>query len=144
MPEINEGGCVCKAIRYRVKGAPIRSYACHCTFCQRFTASAFAMMSWFAEENVEIVGDGVMTYEHTVDETDRWFRLHSCNRCGTTFLATGERQPGICFIMVGTFDDPNWIKLDRQIWVRSAQHWVVLPENMERFEKGAMPPPTAG
>jgi hypothetical protein len=39
--------------------------------------------------------------------------------------------------MVGTLDDPNWVKLDRHIWTRSAQHWMVYPENMNRFEKSA-------
>lgn len=142
MSEIHQGGCVCGAIRYRAKGDPLRAYACHCTFCQRFTGSAFALMSWFRDESLEIAGDGITTYDHTVDDADRWFRLHSCDRCGTTFMATVQRQAGICLVMAGTFDDPNWVKLERQIWTRSAQHWVVFPENMERLEKGMIPPPT--
>ena len=33
-------GPVSRAIRYRVKGEPMRAYACHCTFCQRHTGGA--------------------------------------------------------------------------------------------------------
>ncbi len=141
MSEVHEGGCVCGAIRYRVRGEPLRAYVCHCTFCQRFTGSAFGVLTWFKEENVDVEGDGIMTYDHTVDETDRWFRLHSCSRCGTTFMANTQRGPGIRFIMLGTFDDPNWVELKDQIWTRSAQRWVVMPDHLERYEQGAQRQP---
>ena len=141
MSEVHEGGCLCRAIRYRVKGDPIRAYVCHCTFCQHWTSSAFAVITWFEDKNVEVVGDGIATYEHRIDETDRWFRLHFCSRCGTTVMGTEERQPGIRLMMVGTLDDPNWVKPNRQIWTRSAQHWMVFPENLERFEKGTQHSP---
>jgi hypothetical protein len=137
MSEVHEGGCVCGAIRYRVKGEPQTAYVCHCTFCQKRTGSAFAVIVWFEEENVELMGNGPTIYEHRVDENNRWFRLHFCNRCGTTVMATVERRPSRRLIMVGTLDDPNWVKLDRHIWTRSAQHWMVYPQDMKRFEKSA-------
>lgn len=136
MNEVHEGGCVCGAIRYQVMGEPLRAYACHCTFCQRFTGSAFVLLTWFEEENVKVQGEGIMTYDHMVDEIDRWFRLHSCNRCATTFMGTTQRQPGVCYIYVGTYDDPNWVQLTRQVWMRSAQHWVSMPDYLESYEKG--------
>ncbi len=144
MSEVHEGGCVCRAIRYRVRGEPLRAYVCHCTFCQRFTGSAFGVLTWFKEENVEVEGDGITTHDHTVDETDRWFRLHFCSRCGTTFMATTQGQPGIRYIMAGTYDDPNWVQWKRQIWMRSALRWVVMPDYLERYEKGTQhgPPMT--
>ena len=67
MAEFHRGGCVCGSIRYRVQGEPVRAYVCHCTFCQRFTGGAFSVITWFNEENVEITGDGIATYDHTVD-----------------------------------------------------------------------------
>ena len=118
MSDVHEGGCVCGAIRYRVKGEPLRAYVCHCTFCQRFTGSAFGVLTWFNDENVEVQGDGITTYDHTVDETDRWFRLHFCSRGVTTFMATTQHQQGIRYIMAGTYDDPNWVQLKRQLWMR--------------------------
>jgi len=76
MSEFHEGGCVCGAVRYRVNGDPQTAYVCHCTFCQRRTGSAFAVIVWFEEENVELMGNGPTIYEHRVDENNRWFRLH--------------------------------------------------------------------
>ena len=135
MSEIHEGGCLCGAIRYRVKGNPLGAQVCHCTYCQRLTGSAFDVEVSISEENVELTGDGLTTYEHRSNESNRWLRSHFCNRCGTTVMLTLERGPGRRVIMVGTLDDPNWVKIERHIWTRSAQHWMVFPQNVDCFEK---------
>jgi hypothetical protein len=49
--------------------------------------------------------------------------------------ATFERWPGEISVLGGTFDDTGCIAVDRHIWTRSAQHWVVIPEGAARFEK---------
>ncbi len=137
MSEVHEGGCLCRAIRYLVKGNPQRGSVCHCTFCQRRTGSAFGFHAFFEEQNVEFTGGELTTYEHRSDESNHWLRLHFCKRCGTTVMLTVEKHPGVPLIMGGTFDDPNWVKIDRHIWTRSAQHWEVLPQNVDCFEKGS-------
>jgi hypothetical protein len=52
-------------------------------------------------------------------------------------MLTLEKFPGTRIITGGTFDDPNWIKIDRQVWTRSAQHWMVFPQTVDRFEKSS-------
>jgi hypothetical protein len=136
MSDVHEGGCVCGAVRYRVSGEPLRAYVCHCTYCQRTFSTAFGLLTWFSEENIQIDETLLSTYDHTVDGTDRWMRNHFCNRCGTTIMLSTQRQPGIRYIAVGTYDDPNWVDLKRQLWMRSAQRWVLMPECLERYERG--------
>ena len=41
--EIRDGGCRCGQATFRVHGAPVITMACHCTGCQRMTASAFSL-----------------------------------------------------------------------------------------------------
>ena len=43
MPAPYAGGCGCGAIRYSVTTEPLISYLCHCTECQKRTASAFGI-----------------------------------------------------------------------------------------------------
>jgi hypothetical protein len=38
-----EGGCQCGAVRYRLDGKLYTLAVCHCTMCQRQSASAFGM-----------------------------------------------------------------------------------------------------
>jgi hypothetical protein len=59
---IHEGGCVCGAVRYRVRNAPARTSACHCRFCQRRTGSAFGIGAYFREADVEILSGELRTY----------------------------------------------------------------------------------
>ena len=126
MSEFHDGGCLCGAVRYRVKGNPLKTCVCHCTFCQRRTGSAFSLVIVFGDGQVEMNGDTLTEYEHRSDESHRWVRLQFCNRCGTTVACKLEHAPGVRVISGGTFDDPNWIKLNTHIWTRSAQHWMAF------------------
>ena len=49
MTNAREGGCVCGAVRYRVKAAPQFGLVCHCTWCQRRSGSAFSYNANFDE-----------------------------------------------------------------------------------------------
>lgn len=135
MTETHEGGCLCGAVRYRVTGQPTRTAVCHCTFCQRRTGSAFGISAYFAEQDVAITQGVLHPYEHRSDESRRWLKMEFCPTCGTTVTWTAELFPGERAVAGGTLDDPNWLKLDRHLWTRSAQHWMVFPAEIQRIEK---------
>ena len=63
MSEVHEGGCLCRTIRYRITGEPLRVSACYCTFCQRRTGGALSIHAFFDEQNIESTGGGLTTYE---------------------------------------------------------------------------------
>jgi len=138
--EDHSGGCACGALRYRVRGMPTVGSVCHCTFCQRRLASAFAVMASFPEEAVEIVQGDVATVEHRSDESGRWLRMDFCPRCGTTVAHRAEARPGIRTVAAGTFDEPDWFPIQRHIWVRSKLPWVVVPRGVESYERGYVAP----
>ena len=137
MTESHEGGCVCGAVRYRVKAPPQAGLVCHCTWCQRRTGSAFAFAAYFNEADVELLQGRMTAYEHRSDETGRWLRIEFCPVCGTPVTHTAELRPGLRGIAVGTLDDKDWFRIDRHIWSRSARPWVAIPEGVEVYEKGS-------
>jgi hypothetical protein len=137
MSEIHEGGCLCGRIRYGVTDNPLRVSACHCTFCQRRTGGAFSIHAFFDAQNTESTDEGLTTYEQRSDESNLWLRFHFCNRCATTFMLPLEKFPELRIITGFTFDDPNWTGIDRHVWTRSAQHWVVLPQDVDCFDKSS-------
>jgi hypothetical protein len=136
MERAREGGCLCGAVRYRVRGNPSRTVVCHCKFCQRCTGSAFAVWPTFALHDVKTTGT-LSAYEHRSDESGRWIRLYFCPRCGTTVTSTFEEGPGEIAILGGTFDDTAWLTVDRHVWTRSKHPWVSLPAGVAVFEKGS-------
>ena len=137
MFEVHKGGCLCRTIRYCVRGNPLRVSACYCTFCQRRTGGALSIHAFFDEQNIELTGDMLTTYEQPSDESNLWLRLHFCKRCATTVMLSLQKFPGLRIVTGGSFDEPNWIEIDRHVWTRSAQHWVVFPQNVDRFEKSS-------
>lgn len=134
---VHGGGCLCGAVRYEVRGQPIRANVCHCIYCQRRTGSAFALAVVFKVDQVDVGGD-TATYEHRSDESGRWLRLHFCQRCGTTVTETTEKSPGTIIVQGGTFDDPNWYIVDQQTWARSEQRCVAALPTLKRFERSAV------
>jgi hypothetical protein len=139
MDNMHEGGCLCGSVRYRVQGEPAIGMVCHCRFCQRRLATAFAMIAYFTENQVEMLQGELSTYEHRSDETSRWLRLQFCPRCGTTICHTAEARPGFRGIAAGTFDDPDWFKIERHIWTRSARPWVSVPAGVQVFDQAFQP-----
>lgn len=138
MSEIREGGCLCGAIRYRVRGKPQRVTACHCTFCQRRTGGALSIHVWFDEKDITLLGNEPATYEQRSDESNYYLRLHFCSRCATTVMLTLEKRPNFRLITGGTLDNPKGVEVDFHVWRRSAQPWVHLPSDATAFE-GASP-----
>jgi hypothetical protein len=134
MAETHEGGCLCRAVRYRVVGEPRLAGVCHCNFCKRRTGSAFGISAFFDKADVHVTSGKLKTYEYRSDESGRWLKMEFCPTCGTTVTAIAEALLGARWIAVGTFDDPNWIKPTYHAWTRSALHWTVLPSDVEVFQ----------
>lgn len=133
--EVHEGGCLCRSVRYRASGKPIRTQICHCTFCQRMTGSANYAESLFPIDAVAFEGE-MARYDHVSDESGRRLHIYFCPKCGTTLTMTFELARKWRVVSRGTFDDPNWVSIDINVWTRSAQTGVALPSNVDCFERG--------
>ncbi len=143
MVETHSGGCACGAVRYRVLGKPTFGVVCHCKFCQRRLANAFAVIASFDEKSVEITQGELVECEHRSDESGRWLRMNFCLKCGTTVYHTAEVRPGMKGIAAGTFDALDWFVIDRHIWVQSKQPWVTIPPGVAVYPRASTPSPQA-
>lgn len=138
MVETHSGGCACGAVRYRVHGRPTVVTVCHCKFCQRRLAGAFAVIASFDESSVDIVQGQLTECEHRSDESGRWLKMRFCATCGTTIAHSAEIRPGMTSIAAGTFDETDWFAVDRHIWVRSKLPWVSIPPGVASYPQGAV------
>lgn len=134
MSDIHSGGCLCGAVRYRAKGQPMRTLACHCRFCQKMTGSSFYAESMFPIEAVDLEGE-LSVHDHRSETSGKVVHVHFCPRCGTTVTLTFERWPEFRAISRGTFDDPDWVEIGSHIWTDSAQTGVVLPADTDCFRQ---------
>ena len=142
MPVHREGGCLCGAVRYKATVAPLRVTICHCTFCQRFTGSAFLVEPIFRREDVVLSGTPPKTYDHRSDTSHKRVTLNFCATCATTLYLSFERFPDFIGVCAGTFDDPNWFGRGpgscRHIFTRSAQRDILLPAGLETYVEHAI------
>ena len=133
MSPVLEGGCLCGKIRFRATQPPLRTLACHCTFCQRMTGSSFYAESLFPIEAVEFTAGAVRKYGHMSDGSGKKVFVEFCADCGSTLGLTFERWPELRAISRGCYDSPSAVDITGNIWVRSAQTGVALPSGIECF-----------
>ena len=55
-----EGGCTCRAVRYRMTAAPMIVHCYHCRWCQRESGSAFVINAVLETSALEVSGQTEM------------------------------------------------------------------------------------
>ena len=133
-----EGGCLCGKVRFRTSQAPMRTLACHCTFCQRMTGTSYYAESMFAKDAVAFNHGQLSCYEHVSDGSGKKVFVHFCTNCGTTVTLTFERWPEFRAISRGCYDDPDAVQVTSHIWTQSAQTGTALPEGVDCFVRARM------
>lgn len=130
-----EGGCSCRAVRYRMRTAPLVVNACHCSWCQRETGSAFVLNALLERDRLELLTDpdGIETID-TPSASGRGQRVVRCRRCK---VALWSHYPGggaaIAFVRVGTLDAPDAAPPDVHIYTSTKQAWLELPAAARAF-----------
>jgi len=133
MTEALEGGCSCRAVRYRLTSAPMFVHCCHCLDCQRQTGSAFVLNALIETDRIAVLSGNP---EPVAMPTDSG-RPHDIYRCPTCRIAVWSdygRRPPLRFVRVGTLDNPAALRPDVHIFTRSKLPWVTLPKDVPAFE----------
>jgi hypothetical protein len=129
-----EGGCTCRAIRYRARGRPLVVHCCHCCWCQRETGSAFVLNALFEAERVSVSGpalDAILT----PSASGKGQNIQRCPTCRVAIFSNyAQSGDAVRFVRVGTFDDPDAFPPDVHIYTQSKQPWVVLPPGALAFD----------
>jgi hypothetical protein len=123
-----EGGCTCRAVRYRMTSAPMFVHACHCRWCQRETGTAFALNAMIEADRVELL-EGEPELVNTPSLSGRGQKIWRCPACRIAVWSNyGGAGDSVRFLRVGTLDDPDSCPPDIHIFTASKQPWVVLPQ----------------
>jgi hypothetical protein len=111
---VRTGGCLCGAVRYRVRGEPVHVGRCHYTECRRESGSAFSVYAQWPVEAFEVSGD-ISSYDGR----------GLCPRCGSRLLNPLDPGDSLKEIRIGTLDDaPFDLKPEAEIWVKRRETWI--------------------
>jgi hypothetical protein len=141
MPDNREitGGCLCKAVRYRIAAAPIVTRMCWCRVCQYIAAGNATVNACFSSNAIAIEGE-LRDYRSIADSGNVMHRRF-CPTCGTHLFSEAESRPHLIFIRVGTLDDAEIVKPAMTIWTSRAPSWACIDAAIPRV--AGQPPPAA-
>ena len=130
-----EGGCTCGEVRYRLTRPPMVVHCCHCRWCQRETGTAFALNAMVEADCVKLLRG----QPELVDTPSNSGKGQQIARCPYCHIAVWSHYAGagalLCFIRVGTLDNPDAFPPDIHIYTASKQPWVILPPDTPAFEE---------
>jgi hypothetical protein len=105
-------------------------HCCHCRWCQRETGSAFALNAMLERDRVELLSGEAETVD-TPSNSGKGQKIVRCPRCRVAvwshYAGAGE---AVCFVRVGTLEEPDRVPPDIHIFTSSKLPWVVLPEGV--------------
>ena len=129
-----EGGCTCRAVRYRVATRPLFVNCCHCRWCQRESGASFALNALIEGDRVQVL-EGQVEMVDTPSLSGKGQKIARCPRCRVAlwshYAGAGE---AVKFLRVGTLDTPDAMPPDIHIFTASKQPWVVLPPDVPVME----------
>ena len=127
--ETRAGGCLCGAVRFEARGAPLWVAHCHCTSCRRTTASPFTTYAGYRPDDVAFLSGRPKTYRSSPGVT-RGF----CPDCGTSISFESERWPDEIHLFVGTFDDPGDVTPEAHVFTAESVPWLRLADHLPRHQ----------
>ena len=142
-----EGGCRCGQVRFRIAAPPVITMACHCTGCQRMSASAFSLSAAIPSVAFQVTqGEPVIGGLH--GPTRHFF----CAYCMSWMFTRPDGFDAIVNVRVTMLDDPRPFRHSSKrtparsyrgqarlqfIVSRSFRHWRSMrasPETMQRAQ----------
>ncbi len=119
------GGCACGAVRFTIRGAPVRAGLCHCLTCRKAHAAVFNPFVVYLREQVDIRGK-----LECWRSSPRFERLF-CPACGSRVIG-GDVGGAEVEISLGSFDEPGQVTPAYESWVIRREPWLKpldVPQN---------------
>ncbi len=129
-----EGGCYCKALRYRAEGKPLFKGQCHCRECQYISGGHPNAVMGMPEAGFQYTQGTPKSYSRK--DLDAPVAREFCAECGTHILSRAPTVPGAVLMKVGTFDDPSVYGSPQMvIYTIDKQAFHHVPSGIAAFER---------
>ncbi|MCA1370020.1 GFA family protein [Bradyrhizobium sp. BRP14] len=117
-----EGGCRCGQVRVKVTAPPLLTMACHCTGCQRMTASAFSLSVAIPSEGFAVTrGEPVIGGLHGAT------RHYFCPHCMSWMFTRPEGMDWFVNLRATMLDDASWFTPFIETWTSEGLSWAATP-----------------
>ena len=125
-----EGGCLCRAIRYRVTGKPTNTMVCHCQTCRRAAGSPVVAWLTFATRDFGFSKGTPVEFSSTPP-----VRRTFCGSCGTPLTYTHDKSPDSIDVTTCSLDDPAAFPPTHHSWLSHDVGWVRFGDGLPAFQQ---------
>lgn len=131
MGQTIDGGCLCRAIRYRIGGPPLSSIVCHCTSCRR--ASGAPAVAWLTVDRAQFQ---FLAGSASINLSSRDVVRRFCGNCGTPLTYENGGSPNTIDITTASLDDPNASPPTMEVWLEHRLNWQIPNRDLGQFARG--------
>ena len=129
---IFEGGCYCKAVRYRAEGEPTFRGQCHCRECQYISGGAPNYFMVMPAAGFTYTEGQPRQYRRA--DLPNGVTREFCGVCGA-HLTTRARLDSVV-VKVGGMDDPSLYGGPQVVlWTDEAQSFHMIPDGAKAFPR---------
>jgi hypothetical protein len=121
---LRRGGCSCGAVRFELRGEPIKVGLCHCSECRKATGGAYLAYADWPRAAFSLVGAAA-------EYAGRSF----CANCGSRLFHLQE-EDGSVEVMLGALDEaPGDLVPTREGWICRREPWLAPVADAGQFER---------
>jgi hypothetical protein len=129
-PGAVRGGCLCRAITFRVEAPPIRAHYCHCGRCRKARSAAHAANMFVEAGGVRFTSGEERLRSYKLPDAER-FTQAFCGTCGAIMPWT---HSGLWTVVpMGSLDDDPGIRPHSHIFVGSKAPWFEIADGLPQF-----------
>ena len=129
---IEEGGCLCGAVRYRITSAPTALVVCHCRSCRRAAGAPSLAWAIFRATDFAFIRDEPAKFTSSPG-VERGF----CANCGTTLTYADADRPEVADVTTATFDNPDAFAPTKEIWLEEKIAWEAVDHARARYPRSS-------
>jgi ribosomal protein S18 acetylase RimI-like enzyme len=127
------GSCLCRAVRFEIRGELGAIVHCHCVSCRKAQGGAFATNAPVSRDAFALVAgaEHVERYESSPGQ----FRCF-CRRCGSPVFSYRDSIPDTVRIRLGTLDTDPGARPVLHSWTGEKAPWFRITDDLPRFRAG--------
>ena len=129
-PTLVEGGCFCKAVRYRIQAPSQGSMVCHCRTCRGISGAP--AVGWVSFPRASF---GFTQGEPRRFQSSAHVWRTFCGECGTPLTYEPEASAGELDVTTCSLDDPDRFPPTHHSWLSHDLRWVRFGDGLPTFPR---------
>lgn len=126
---MNQGSCLCGAVRYEFEGEIGPVMMCHCRPCRKANGSAFNAATGVRTEDFRLLSGQEALAEFS--SSPGVYRVF-CGKCGSPLYSRRDAMPELLRLRVGTLDTPV-PEPSAHIFVSEKAEWFPICDSLPQY-----------